>query len=207
MIKVVLYARVSTVQQDYARQTKELKEYCEKMGYEILGTFKEKISGSKKNHERPELLKMVDFVKKNKVNKVLCWELSRLGRDTIEVLDTIDTLTNHGISLYIKMHNIETLNEKGEFNPFSKFMIEVLSAVSTMEKQQLLARMKSGYKNYRENGGKVGRKEGFRKSDNTILDEHAEVVKYLKKGFSVREVMKLTDRSSGTVQKVKKLIN
>lgn len=67
-------------------------------------------------------------------------------------------------------------------------------------------RVKSGYENFRKNGGKVGRKEGFKKDNELILSEHKEVVKLLRQGYSVRKVVKLTDKSSGTVQKVKKLI-
>jgi len=205
-MKVVLYSRVSTKSQDYVRQTNELKEYCSKMKYRVTGIFEEMGSGGKKNDERPELLKMIDFVKSNKVDKVLCWELSRLGRNTIEVLNTIETLNQHCISLFIKNHNIETLDEKCKFNPLSKFMIEILTSLSSMERSQIRERMKSGYDNFRKTGGRVGRKEGYSKSEDMILDEQKEVVKYLKKGFSVRQVMKLTDRSSGTVQKVKRIL-
>ena len=76
-----------------------------------------------------------------------------------------------------------------------------------MEKTTIRQRVKSGYDNFRKNGGKVGRKEGFRKDDETILNENKDVSKLLKQGYSVRKVMKLTDKSSGTIQKVKKLIN
>ena len=75
-----------------------------------------------------------------------------------------------------------------------------------MEKTTIRQRIKSGYENFRKNGGKVGRKEGFRKDTEAILSEHKDVVKLLKQGYSVRKVMKLTDKSSGTVQKVKRLI-
>ena len=205
-MKVVIYARVSTQVQDYKRQTQELKEYSSKMGWEVIKSFEEKISGAKNNEDRPKLVEMVHFVKENKIDKVLCWELSRIGRNTIEVLKTIKLLNDNCISLYIKNHNLETLNEKCEVNPLSQFMIQILTSVSEMEKTTIRQRIKSGYENFRKNGGKVGRKEGFRKDNEAILSEHKDVVKLLKQGYSVRKVMKLTDKSSGTVQKVKRLI-
>ncbi|MDR3694212.1 recombinase family protein [Mucilaginibacter sp.] len=205
-MKVVIFSRVSTNSQDYKRQTEELKEYSTKMGYEVVGTYEEKISGGKENEERPILMEMVNFIKKNKIDKVLCWELSRIGRNTIEVLKTIKLLNDNCISLYIKNYNIETLNDKCEMNGLSQFLIQILSSVSEMEKTTIRSRVKSGYENFRKNGGKVGRKEGFKKDNELILSEHKEVVKLLKQGYSVRKVMKLTDKSSGTVQKVKKLI-
>ena len=205
MIQVVIYSRVSTNIQDYKRQTDELIEYSNKMGYKVVKTFEEKISGGKHNEERPKLMEMIGFIKANQIDKVLCWELSRIGRNTIEVLKTIKLLNDNCISLYIKNYNIETLNDKCEVNTLSQFMIQILTSVSEMEKSTIRQRVKSGYDNFIKNGGKVGRKEGFKKDDELLLTEHKDVVKLLKQGLSVRKVMKLTDKSSGTVQKIKKL--
>lgn len=205
-MKVVIYSRVSTNNQDFKRQTEELLEFSKNMKYDVSSIFEEKISGGKTNEERPELMKMINFIKTNKIDKVLCWELSRLGRNTIEVLKTIQLLNENCISLYIKNHNIETLNDKCEINPMSQFLIQILTSVSEMEKTQIRQRIKSGYDSYRKNGGKVGRKDGFKKDEQTLLTEHKEVVKLLKQGYSVRKTMKLTDKSSGTVQKIKKLL-
>ena len=205
MIRVVIYSRVSTITQDYKRQTEELKDYAQKMGYDVLGVFEEKISGAKKNEDRPQLLAMMDFIKTNKVSKVLTWELSRIGRNTLEVLKTIQLLTDNRISLYIKNYNIETLNETSDVNPLSEFMIQILNSVSQMERATIRQRIKSGYDQFRKSGGVVGRKEGFRKDTQTLLNEHKDIVKLLKQGYSVRKIMKLTDKSSGTIMKIKKL--
>lgn len=205
-MRVVIQARVSTNSQDYKRQIEELLDYSKMMNYEVVAIFEEKISGGKTNEERPELMKMINFIKKNKIDKVLCWELSRIGRNTIEVLKTIQLLNDNCISLYIKNHNIETLNDKCEINPMSQFLIQILTSVSEMEKTQIRQRIKSGYESFRKNGGKVGRKEGFKKDNETLLTEHKDVVKLLKQGYSVRKTMKLTDKSSGTIQKIKKII-
>jgi DNA invertase Pin-like site-specific DNA recombinase len=205
-MNVVIASRVSTSIQDNRRQVEELKDFSKRMNYNVVNVFEEIISGAKKNEERPELMKMIQFIQQNKVDKVLCWELSRLGRNTIEVLKTIQMFNENKISLYIKNYNIETLTENKEINPLSQFMIQILTSVSEMERTQIRQRVKSGYEVFRSNGGKVGRKEGFRKSDELILDEHKDVVKLLKQGISVRNIMKITSKSSGTIQKVKKLI-
>ncbi|PJJ09830.1 DNA invertase Pin-like site-specific DNA recombinase [Flavobacterium sp. 1] len=205
-MKVVIYSRVSTNSQDFKRQTEELMEFSKKNNYEIVNIFEEKISGGKTNEERPQLMEMINFVKINKIDKVLCWELSRIGRNTIEVLKTIQLLNENCISLYIKNHNIETLNDKCEINPMSQFLIQILTSVSEMEKTQIRQRIKSGYESFRKNGGVVGRKIGFKKDNEALLTEHKDVVKLLKQGYSVRKTMKLTEKSSGTVQKIKKLI-
>jgi DNA invertase Pin-like site-specific DNA recombinase len=206
-MKVVIFSRVSTSGQDFQRQTTELSEYALKMGYSVLGVFEEKISGGKKNEDRPKLVEMIDYVKSNQVDKVLVWELSRLGRNTIQVLQTIELFNSHCISLFIKNFNIETLDQNCKPNLMSNFMIQILTSVSEMERSTIRQRMKSGYDNFRNNGGIVGRREGFRKDSSVLLSENKDVAKLLRQGLSVRKVMKLTDKSSGLVMKVKKVID
>lgn len=206
-MKVVIFSRVSTQIQDYTRQTDELLEYASKMGYSVERIFEEKISGAKKNEERKELMSMMDFINNNKIEKVLTWELSRIGRDAISVLKTIELLNQAKVSLFIKNYNLETLNSDNTINPLSQFMVQILNSVNEMERQTIVQRLKSGYIAARKNGTKVGRKTGVQvKSDEQFLEENKEVAKLLKQGYAVRKVMKLADRSSGTVQKVKKLI-
>jgi DNA invertase Pin-like site-specific DNA recombinase len=206
-MRVVIQSRVSTAIQENKRQIQELTEYASKMDWEVVKVFEETISGAKKNEERPVLNEMITFIKANKIDKVLCWELSRIGRNSLEVLKTIQLLNENCISLYIKNYNIETLNDKCEVNPLSQFMVQILTSVSEMERTQIRSRIKSGYDSFRKNGGKVGRKEGYTKDKETLLAEHKDVVKLLRKKLSVRNIMNITGKSSGTVQKIKKLLN
>jgi DNA invertase Pin-like site-specific DNA recombinase len=207
MKKVAIYSRVSTDVQDYSRQTAELKEYIKLMNYHLVGVYEEKISGYKKNEERTELTKLLNDLVKLKIDKILIWELSRLGRNVVEVLQTIELFNNRGISLYIKNYNLETLDTDKKPNPLTMFMVQILSSVSQMERDQIKQRMQSGYNNYLKNGGKVGRTFGVKESEKEFLDKHLDVVKLLKKGISVRNISKLTSgKSSATIIKIKKLI-
>ncbi len=206
-MKTVIYSRVSTSSQDYIRQTNELKEFAQKMNWEVVEVFEEKISGAKKNEDRKGLSELIQFVKENNVDKVLTWELSRIGRNSLEVLKAIETFNENKISLFIKNYNLETLDENYKINPLSQFMIQILTSVSQMERSTIRQRMESGYHHYRNNGGKVGRKEGYKKDEKIFLEENKEVVKLLRQGYSVRKTMKLADRSSGLVQKVKKMLD
>ncbi len=203
-MKVIIQSRCSTQFQDYQRQTSELQDYAKQMGYEVVGVFEETISGAKKNEERPVFMELLDFVKNNKVDKVLAWELSRIGRNTIEVLKTIELFHSMGVSLYIKNFNIETLDSDGKPNLMANFLVQILSSVASWEKTAIRQRMESGYRNHLANGGSVGRKNGFRKDSSKFLAENKDVAKLLKQGLSVRKVMKLTDKSNGTIMKVKK---
>jgi DNA invertase Pin-like site-specific DNA recombinase len=205
--KVVIFSRVSTQAQDYQRQTDELMNYAHQMSYNVVGIFEEKISGGKKNEERQELVRMIDFIKKNKIQKVLTWELSRIGRNSLEVLQVIQMLNEYKVSLFIKNYNLETLNPDGTLNPLSQFMVQILNSVNEMERLAIVQRLRSGYTAAINNGVKVGRKAGKQvKNNESFKAENKEVIKLLKQGYSIRKVMKLADRSSGTVQKVKKLI-
>ena len=202
-VKTIIFARVSTNIQEYDRQVNELTVLANNKGWSVEAVFAEKISGAKANAERTELLNMVAYVEANAINKVLVTELSRLGRDTLQVLEVIEMLNSKGISLYIQNYNIETLTAEGKVNPMSQFLITILAEVARMERKTIRERVASGYANYRNNGGKVGRKEGYRKSDEAMREEYSEVFKLLKKGISLRNISKITNVSVNTIRKCK----
>ena len=202
-MKTVIFARVSTNIQEYDRQVNELTVLATNKGWSVEAVFAEKISGAKANKERAELLNMVAYVEANAIDKVLVTELSRLGRDTLQVLEVIEMLNSKGISLYIQNYNIETLTAEGKVNPMSQFLITILAEVARMERKTIRERVASGYVNYRNNGGKVGRKEGYRKSDEAMREEYSEVFKLLKKGISLRNISKITNVSVNTIRKCK----
>lgn len=203
MKNVVIFARVSTNIQDYERQVNELTQLATKYGWQIAATFAEKISGAKKNSERTELKKMVAYAEANHIDKVLVTELSRLGRDTLQVLEVIELLNSKGISLFIENYNIETLTEDGKVNPMSQFLITILAEVARMERKTIKERMDSGYKNFITNGGKVGRKVGYKKSVEAMREQYGEEIRLLRKGYSLRDVSKLTGTSINTLRKCK----
>lgn len=206
MVRTVIFARVSTGLQEYDRQVNELTALAKSNGWSVEAVFAEKISGAKSNKERTELLNMVSYVEGNHINKVLVTELSRLGRDTLQVLEVIQMLNEKGISLYIQNYNIETLTKDGKVNAMSQFLITILAEVARMERKTIREKVESGYKNYRANGGKVGRKIGYKKTEETIREQYTEEIKLLKKGYSLRNISKITGTSINTIRKCKSLI-
>ena len=206
MERICIFARVSTNIQDYDRQVNELTALAQRNGWSVEAVFCEKISGAKKNTERKELSRMVKYVQAHNINKVMVSELSRLGRDTLQVLEVIEQFNKLGISLYIQNYGIETLTENGEVNPMSQFLITILAEVARMERKTIRERVESGYKNYRANGGKVGRKEGYRKSETDMREQYAEVIRLLRKGISLRNISKITGTSVNTIRKCQALI-
>ena len=149
---------------------------------------------------------MVEYVQAHHINKVTVTELSRLGRDTLQVLEVIEQFNKLGISLFIQNYGIETLTESGEVNPMSQFLITILAEVARMERKTIRERVESGYKNFRANGGKVGRKVGYKKSDEAMREQYAEEIRLLRKGISLRNISKITHTSINTIRKCQSLI-
>lgn len=182
-MKVIIYARVSTSTQDYERQLDELRSYSKRMGYEVVKEFSEKISGAKKVEEREALSDLLDYVQSNEVDKVLIYECSRLSRRTVDFLSVIELLSEHGVSVYIHLNGLETLQPDGKPNPIAQLVLGILAQFNSMERGLIRSRMESGYKHYRSRGDVVGRK----------------------KGYSLANVRKLTGTAVNTLRKVSKI--
>lgn len=150
---------------------------------------------------------MIDYVNANHIDMVVVTELSRLGRDTLQVLEVIENFNKLGISLYIQNYHIKTLTEDGKINSMSQFLITILAEVARMERKTIRERVESGYNNFRANGGKVGRKEGYRKSEIEMREQYAEEIRLLKKGISLRNISKITGKSVNTIRKCKGFIH
>jgi len=210
MIHAVIYSRVSSdsERQDTERQTTELKDYAHRMGYKIVDVYEEKVSGFKKNEQRPIFSKMLEDIQTNNIDKVLVWELSRIGRSVLQSLQNIQILHDMKVGIYIKNFNLETLNDDKTPNSLSMFMVQILFAVANMESKMTLSRLQSGYQNHIKKHGtqSVGRKKGSVDSDETIIARHSDVSRLLKRGISIRNISAITNKSSNTILKVKKLI-
>lgn len=206
-VKVVIYARVSTAGQDYDRQLVELQQYADRMNYIVIKTFSEKISGAKKVEERHAMTELLNYVEVNEVDKVLIYECSRLSRRAVDFLSIIEIFNEKKISLYIHQNGLETLLPNGEINPIATLVLGILAQFNSMERSLIRSRMESGYNNYRNNGGVVGRKIGYRKTNEQMKNEYSEEIRLLKKGYSLRNIAKITKTSVNTLRKLNALTN
>ena len=200
-MRTIIYARVSTNSQDYERQLDELRSYARRMGYEVVKEFSEIISGAKKVEERTALTDLLDYVDNHEVSKVLIFECSRLSRRAVDFLSIIEHLTEKGVSVYIHQNGLETLQPDGKPNPIAQLVLGILAQFNSMERGLIRSRMESGYNHYRSEGGKVGRKEGYRKSEEAMKAQYSEEIKLLKKSYSLRNISKLTGTSVNTIRK------
>ena len=201
--KVVIYARVSTSAQDYTRQITELRKYAKKQNYEIVKEFSEKISGGKKIEERAAIKELLDFVKSNNVEKVLIYECSRLSRRQLDFLYIIEQLTEARVSLYILQNGLETLLPDGRTNPIANLCFGIIAEFNNLEKHLIRARMASGYEHHRASGGRVGRKEGYRKSEEDYRTHYDREITLLQKGNTLADVRAITGTSINTLRKLK----
>ncbi len=204
-MRAVIYARVSTNGQDYERQLDELRSYAARMDYEVVKEFSEKVSGAKKVEEREALSDLLGYVGEHKVDKVLIYECSRLSRRAVDFLAVIEQLSEQGVSVVILQNGLETLQPDGNPNPIAQLVLGILAQFNSMERGLIRSRMESGYNHYRANGGVVGRKKGYRKTDQQMKEQYAEELRLLKKGYSLANVSKLTGTAINTLRKVKRI--
>ena len=209
MDKVVILARVSTDKQEYQRQVNELTDYCTRVGWSVEAVFSNKVSGAKRMEERPEIMDLIDFVKSNDIDKVVCLEISRLGRNTLQALRVIECLTENGVSLFVKNYNLETLTD-GKVNPVASLICTILLEIASMERLTIKERMASGRDQYiakcRREGVKMGRPSSYRKSDDAYKQQYSREIGLLRKGISLRNTSAITGTSVGTLQRLKRFV-
>ena len=201
----VIYARVSSIgdRQNTDRQISDLLDYVKYQNLEICKIYEEHISGAKKNVERPVLQQAIEYCKQNSISILLVSELSRLGRNAFEVLATVKDLIDSGINLYMQKEQLTLLDAEGKPTMFAPIMIATLSTCAQLERENIKFRLNSGRKLYIERGGKLGRKVGSIKTADQKREEHKDIISYLKRGYSVRNTAKLTNKGISTVQRIK----
>ena len=201
-IKVCIYARVSTSQQDFTHQLTSLRAYAKEHHYQVVKEYTEKISGAKKVAERQALSELLEDVEKNQVKKILVFECSRLSRRALDFLSIIEKLNERGVSVFILQNGLETLLPDGKINPIASLVLGIMSQFNSMERDLIRSRMANGYQHFREvEGGKVGRKVGYRKTN--YLEEYSKEISLLKKNVSLRDCQALTGTSINTLRKLK----
>ena len=139
----VAYIRVSTVEQNEARQMEAMK------GFGIDKYFIEKKSG--KNADRPQLQAMLEFVREG--DTVYIHSLDRLARSTKDLLAIVEHLQAKGVELHSNKESIDTST------PTGKLMLTMIGAIAEFERQNLLERQREGIAIAKEEGKYKGRKQ------------------------------------------------
>ncbi len=137
------YARVSTAEQNEARQLQSFESYTEK----IKKVFIDKLSG--KDTKRPQLRAMLDYVREGDV--VVVSDFSRLARSTKDMLQIVQELTDKGVGLISLKENVDTDTPQG------RFMLTVFAALAELERETILQRQREGIAIAKQEGKYRGR--------------------------------------------------
>lgn len=204
MQKAIIISRCSSNEnrQDVTRQSEELLANYGSQ-YEIVKEFTYYKSGTKNDEVNAEIL---SYAINHNVKHIIAIEISRISRKISSFALFLEKCNEHRINIIIDNFKLHTLLQSGEVNGMVQTMLSIASTFASLELSMIKERLNSGRDKFIRDGGKLGRKEGSTKDTKQLLNEHSDVVKYLRQGQSVRNTMKLCGKSNGTVQKLKKLI-
>ena len=191
------YVRTSTLNQNEARQLAKLQPD------EVL--FIDKVSGTIAFEKRDQARLLMDQVKEGKITYLSVSSIDRLGRNTIDVLQTIEKLTLAGVTLRVDNLGLESLIN-GKESPTFKLISSVLANISEMERTTLRERQLEGIAEAKKRGVYKGREKGTVETKEEVLGRYIEVVRYLRMNKSLRDIASRCEISLGTVQKVKRMI-
>ena len=185
----VIYARVSSVgdRQDTSRQIRDLEILAKDKSLKVVNTYEERISGAKKTQDRPVLTECLNY----------CFNVD-------DVLSNVKLCKENHLNVYFQKEQLSIYNADGKEHPFLTIFIAVLGTCAEMERENIKFRLNSGKAKFMANGGKVGRKEGYKKPDETFQEEYATVIKQLRKGYPIRMIAKNCGVGISTVQRIKK---
>jgi len=190
-MRVVKYQRVSTSKQDYENQTNSLDKQIELLGWDCVGEYKEVVSGVKDS--RPQLQKMIEDARLRKFDRVIVFALDRLGRKIVQVVNTIHSLEECGVHLFIVKESVDTSNSQGKI--FANF----ISIFSQLERDMMISRQKEAIDRIRSKGGKWG------KGKLISQEQRDNIVALRTQGLSYRGICKEVDVSLGSVQHTLKM--
>ncbi len=197
------YLRVSTKGQNLDRQFSD-------SGNEIIEgaqRYKEKDSGRVLFAEREKGKQLLEAINEGRITEVHVHSIDRLGRNTIDVLNTVKYFTSKGVNLISKQEGLRTLNDDGSENMITSMIIGILSTLSEWDYKKRRINQAEGIKVAKAKGKYKGRPINSGMSKDDYLKKHKKVVKHLELKNSLRDTAKLCEVSLSTVQKVSKYLN
>ncbi|MBL4541874.1 MAG: recombinase family protein [Rhodobacteraceae bacterium] len=187
--RAAIYARVSTSDQSCERQVAELTALAERGGYDVVGVFKETASGASAN--RAARNQILDLVQARQIDAILVSELSRWGRSTQDLLDTLNRLAGWKVSV-VAMNGMTFELD----TPHGRMMATMLAGIAQFERDLLSERVKSGLAAARARGKKLGRQPGQRPKSDKLAPK---VLQAIKDGRSYRWIARDLGISKNTV--------
>jgi DNA invertase Pin-like site-specific DNA recombinase len=188
--RVVIYTRVSTIDQHPETQLYDLREMAKQRGYEIVGEYSDKISGAQQ--KRPGLDQLMADASRHKFDVVLVWAFDRMARSVRHFLEILDELNHLGVEFVSFRENIDT------GGPLGRAMIVIVGAIAELEKNLIVERVRAGMRRARLEGRQIGR--------SPLKIDRGQVVQDRRSGMSLTEVAKKHRVSRATVCRLMKEI-
>jgi DNA invertase Pin-like site-specific DNA recombinase len=196
----VFYSRVSSDDgsQNPERQLQNLKDF----DY----VFTDMCSGSIPLFERPKGGQIKKLIDENKLTHLEIHSIDRLGRSTLDVLTVWENMTKKGITITCRNPSLRNIDENGKVDKFSELMMSILSTMSTFEREMIRSRQLEGIKLRKERQLYSGRQVGTKDTPERLLQKERSkaILKYIEKGYPVREIAKIVPCSKTTITKVRK---
>jgi DNA invertase Pin-like site-specific DNA recombinase len=195
---IVKYNRVSTLQQSGNRFAVDNGKYDL--------TLLDKVSGSVPFKDRPKGQEIVKMIEDGKIGELVVEEFSRLGRNTGDVIKMLEWLEQNEINVHVRNIGLQS-RPNGLKNPIWKMISSVMSSLYEMELENIKERTLTGRAIFVQNGGRLGRPEGSTESEKKYIDKpkSQNIIKYLNKKRTIREISKLTKTSNKTIIKTKRI--
>jgi DNA invertase Pin-like site-specific DNA recombinase len=190
-VKATIYARVSTANnsQDPEVQLRELREYCQRRGWEIASEFRDVgVSGSKDS--RPQLNRLMVDAKRRRFDAVVVHRFDRFARSVSHLLRALEEFRALGIEFVSLSEQVDTST------PTGKMVFTVLGAVAELERSLIAERVKAGLRNARAKGKKLGRPKA-------VVDQR-KIAALRSRGLSWRNIAVRLKVGEGTVRRAAK---
>lgn len=194
----VKYNRVSTLGQTGNRFEADTDKY------DLV--LLDKVSGTVNFRDREKGRVLMDLIEKDKVEVVVTEDLSRLGRNTRNILETLEFFDQKGINVVVRNMGLQS-RPNGQKNPIWTMVSTILSSLYQNELETQRQRCEVGRMVARQRNVRFGRPTGSNESNVIFINKtkNKKALEYLKKGRTLREIGKLLEMSTKTVQKVKKV--
>ena len=195
----VKYNRLSSLSQTGNRLSDDKTEY------DLV--FLDRVSGSVCFKERPKGQELTKLVEQGRISELWVEEFSRLGRNTGDVIKTLEWLDEKGVNVVVRNIGLQS-RPNGVKNPIWKMISSVMSSLYEMELENIKERTMVGRKVFVLNGGRLGRPEGTKESEKKFLEkpQTKEIIKKLKKGLTIKEISEIVNCSNKTIIKTKKIL-
>lgn len=190
--RAVLYARVSTADQSCARQVADLTAFAARAGYEVLDVLQETVSGTRTS--RPARNRVMALAQARRIDAVLVTELSRWGRSTQDLLDTLNRLAGWNVSVVAMSGMTFELD-----SPHGRMMATLLAGIAQFERDLMSERIKSGLAAARARGKNLGRQPGQRPKSDRLAPR---VMALIAEGRSYRWIARDLGLSKNTVMAI-----